>query len=313
MIAHPHDTSVPARGEAHRSGLLLMVGAAFFFSLMSLFVKLAGKTLPTMEIVFARAAITLLITLAMMGRKLTLGNAKGLLLLRGVAGVAGLTCFFFANVHLPLADAATIFYTNPVFTAFFAALFLGERLLRLEVAALFASLVGVVVVARPAFIFGHDGAFPYGWLPVAAALLGAVSAAIAYTVVRKLRETDSTLTTVLYFPLVATPVTAIAMLAPLWSPKLAFIGTPVWPSPLEWGWLLGVAVCVQVAQVLLTRGLQLEQAGRALSMSYVQILFAAIWEALVFSRLPGITTVMGAALIGVAMLLVARARRGGAG
>jgi uncharacterized membrane protein len=44
------------------SGLLYMVGAAFFFSLMSLFVKLVGQRLPSQEIVLVRSVITLVYT-----------------------------------------------------------------------------------------------------------------------------------------------------------------------------------------------------------------------------------------------------------
>ena len=40
--------------------------------------------------------------------------------------------------------------------------------------------------------------------------------------------------------------------------------------------LLGVAVVTQIAQVYLTKSLHAERAGRVMSISYVQILFAAV-------------------------------------
>ena len=42
------------------SGLLWMGGAAFFFSLMTLFIKLTGQRLPSQQIVLVRSAATLI-------------------------------------------------------------------------------------------------------------------------------------------------------------------------------------------------------------------------------------------------------------
>ena len=41
------------------SGLLWMGGAAFFFRLMTLFIKLTGQRLPSQQIVLVRSAATL--------------------------------------------------------------------------------------------------------------------------------------------------------------------------------------------------------------------------------------------------------------
>ena len=52
------------------TGLRYMVSAAFFFSLMSLFVKLVGTRLPATEIVFARSLFGVLITYTFVRRML---------------------------------------------------------------------------------------------------------------------------------------------------------------------------------------------------------------------------------------------------
>ena len=56
MTGSPQAT-VPG-SSTHRLGILYMLGAAFFFSLMSLLVKIAGRTLPAMELVLARGVVT---------------------------------------------------------------------------------------------------------------------------------------------------------------------------------------------------------------------------------------------------------------
>jgi drug/metabolite transporter (DMT)-like permease len=192
-----------------KGGLHYMLGAAFFFSLMSLLVKIAGQRLPVAEIVFARSAVMLVISCFLVrqlisakkndGTGLSMwGNRKSLLILRGLVGFAALFCFFYAVTKLPLADITVIHFTNPVFTAIFAALFLGESMGRREVAGLALSLVGVALVAQPSFLFG-EGARNLDLFAVIVALCAAILSSMAYTTVRKLRETDHHLVVVFYF------------------------------------------------------------------------------------------------------------------
>ncbi len=280
------------------AGLRYMVLAAFFFSLMSLTVKLAGRRLPATEIVFARALVSLVATWILLRRaRVPLwGHRKGLLAFRGLAGFGGLICFFWAVTKLPLADVTVIHFTNPVFTAIFAALFLEERIGRAETAGLALSLAGLVLVAQPSFLFGGASS-GLDLVAVGVALLGALFAAAAYTVVRKLGETEHHLMVVFYFPLVATP----ASVPLLWHHALV-------PTPAELLLLLAVGLCTQIAQVYLTKGLHAERAGKAMSMSYVQIVFAAAWGFLFFHEVPGLLSAAGALLIVAGTLVVSRAR-----
>ena len=82
------------------------------------------------------------------------------------------------------------------------------------------------------------------------------------------------------------------------------LGGAVWPTPVEWLLLVGVGVVTQIGQVFLTKGLHLEKAGRAMSMSYVQVIFAAVWGFLFFRETPNSLSVVGAGLILCGMLLV---------
>ena len=274
-----------------------MALGAFWFSLMSLGVKLAGQRLPSMQIVFVRAAITLGLSYWLVRRAgLALpGNRPRMLLVRGLFGSVALICFYFSLVHLPLADATVIQYTNPVFTAVLAVWILGERMPPVAVALVAASLVGVLMVARPGFLGG--GAEAIEPLHVAIALVGAVGSAAAYVTVRLLRDTDHPLVVVFYFPLVTVPLTLPFVIAG-WT----------WPTAWEWVVLLGVGASTQIAQVYMTRGLQLETAGRATSVGYLQIVFAAAWGLMVFGEMPDAWSIAGAGVIIVSTLLLARTR-----
>jgi drug/metabolite transporter (DMT)-like permease len=93
-------------------------------------------------------------------------------------------------------------YTNPVFTALLAALFLAEHIRPRDLGLVILSLGGVVLMARPAFLFG--GPVGTGPVAVAVALAGAVLSAGAYVTVRRLGRTEDPVVIVFYFALVAT-------------------------------------------------------------------------------------------------------------
>lgn len=286
-----------SRRWALATGLRYMVAAAFFFSVMSALVKVAGRRLPSQEMVLARSAMSAALSLWMLKRAgvSPWGERRGLLLVRGVVGFAALSCFFYALVHLPLADATVIQYTNPAFTALLAVWALGERIGVREGVAVLASLTGVVLIARPSFLFG--GAAPLDPLAVGVALAGAVLSAAAYVTVRKLGASEHPLVIVFYFAWIST-VGSLPLALP----------DALWPTATEWVILLGVGVSTQLGQVYLTRGLQLERAGRAMTVGYLQILFAAAWGASFFGEVPGPWSAAGAALIIGGTWLIARAQ-----
>ena len=275
-----------------------MAYGAFWFSVMSLLVKLAGQRLPSMEIVLVRAVVTLMLSYALVRRaRLPLwGNRRSLLIIRGLLGAAALTCFYFSIVHLPLAEATVIQYTNPVFAALLAGALLGERFGRRELVGVLASMAGVLLIARPSFLFA--GSPPLDPIHIGIAVAGAMFSATAYVTVRMLRRIDHPLVVVFYFPLVTVPLVF----------PFALRGW-LWPTPTEWAILVGIGTATQIAQVYMTRGLQLEPAGRATAVGYLQIVFAALWGVLLLGEQPDRWSVLGATIIIGGTLLVGVGRR----
>ncbi|HKP74497.1 MAG TPA: DMT family transporter [Longimicrobiaceae bacterium] len=285
------------RAERERSGAIDMVLAAFFFSVMSLLVKLVGVRLPSQEVVFVRALVSLAVAYVLV-RRARPGNwgvRKGLLVLRGLMGFAALSCFFYALIHLPLADATVIQYTNPVFTAWLGWMLLGETLALWEAALSLCGLLGVLLIAQPTAIFG--GAARLEPLAVGVGLAGALCSASAYVSVRRLARTEHPIIIVFYFTAITVPasVPGLVMHAML----------PTWH---ELGLLVGVGVSAAMGQVYLTRGLQREQAGRATAIGYVQIVFAALWGVLWFREYPDGLSLAGALLVLVSVVVLARRR-----
>lgn len=282
-----------------RTGYAYLLAAAFFFSWMTVCVKLAGATLPAEEIIVARAGFGLVLSVATVraaGLRMW-GNAPGWLLVRGLLGSCGLYCFFYSLTVLPLPEVTTIHYVNPVLTALLAAVVLRERVGWGLAVALAVSLAGVLVVARPQALFG--GAQVLDPFAVGVALVGAAFSAAAYVTVRHLRDTDDPLVVVLWFPLVSTPL-FLPLALRVW----------VWPTAHEWLVLLALGVTTQIAQICLTRGLHRLPAGRGTAVGYVQIAFAMVWSVLVFGEPIDAMALGGAGLVvlGIVVLVVTQPR-----
>lgn len=264
-----------------------MAAAAFFLSLMALTVRVVGQRLPTMEVVMARSVAVLALSWGLLVRHgiSPLGRARGLLLLRGIFGFAALSCYYYGLIHLPLADATVIHYTNPIWTALFAALVLAEPLGFREIVLSVASLAGIVVMARPTAVFGGaaSGLPP---VPVVVALVGSLLSGAAYVTVRSLGRSDHPLVVVFWLALVST-VGGVPFLA---------AGSVV-PSAIDWLLLALVGITTFVGQVFITMGLREERAGRAMGVAYLQVVFAAVWGILFLREYLNSWTVTGAVLV----------------
>jgi drug/metabolite transporter (DMT)-like permease len=262
-------------------GVLYMVVSALGFSAMAVLVKLAAVRLPTGELVLARAAVTLVLSYLMVRRAgvAPLGRDRRGLMFRGLIGFSALAAYYVSLARLSLADAATLQNATPLLTAVLAWRLLGERIGAAGVVAIVLGLLGVVLVIRP----GGDSADSLG---LVAALASALLSATAYVTVRKLSRTEHPLVIVMYFPLVALP------LAVPWAATEL-----VAPTPREWLLLFAIGATTQIGQVFMTLGLAVEQAGRAMSINYLQVCFAMAWQLVVFGEQPAWLTIAGAALI----------------
>lgn len=272
-----------------------MLGCAASFALMSMFVKLAAQNIPSHNLVFWRALVSLLLSYVMVRRKgiLPWGQRKGLLLLRGALGCVGMLCIFAAVARLPLAETTMIQYLHPTLTAVWGPWFLSERADPRVWGAVLLGFAGVVLVSLSA----TGGALSLATLPVGMlyALAGACVSSLAYISVRALSRTEDPLVIVLYFPMVTLPlVTPIALMD--W----------VWPQGIEWLWIAGLCVCTQLGQVWLTKGFASMPMNRASVLTYVQVFFAALLGWLVFDRVPTTMTWLGAvAILSGALLAIA--------
>lgn len=263
-------------------GVVYMTLSALGFSGMSVLVKLASPSLPTGEIVMFRALMTLALSFLMVRRAglVPWGTQRGKLIARGLLGFTALACYYIALARLPLADATTLHYIQPLVTALLAWWVLGERVGWAAAFAIACGLAGVLFVVHPGLGTAAD---PIG---MAVALASAMLSSIAYVTVRQLSRTEHPLVIVFYFPLVATPLSIPWAAADF-----------VMPTAQDWLLLAGIGVTTQLGQVFMTMGLAVERAGRATAVGYIQICFAIVWQLALFDQVPAWGTLVGAALI----------------
>ncbi|ORU94228.1 MAG: hypothetical protein A6F71_09200 [Cycloclasticus sp. symbiont of Poecilosclerida sp. M] len=265
-----------------------MVLSALAFSIMSLLVKLMGDYgIPILQIVAVRSVVSLVISGVVLKRKRIpyLGNRKGLLLARGLAGFIALNCVFYALIHLPLAEAAVLQYLHPVFTAVLAIFFLKERSTHGSLICITMSFVGLLVMVQPNFIFSASNS-KFDDFAVLLGIAGAFGSAIAYILVRKLNKTEDASVIVLYFPLVSLPLSILLL-------GDGFVS----PTGIVWVYLIAIGFVTHVGQIAITKAMQTETASRATSFGYLQVVFAMILGVIFYQAVPSVETFIGAGLI----------------
>lgn len=262
-----------------------MFWAGLFFSLMNLGVKFLPH-IPVLEIVFIRGFLMLVFTYFVLKRNKipVLGNNRKILLLRGLFGVAALSMYFYSLQNIPFASAVTIMQLSPIFTTLVAVVVLKEKIKPIQLLFFAISFAGVV------FIKGFDARISFKLLLIA--LGGSFLSALAYNMIRKLKDTDHPMVVVFYFPLVAVPITGVAT-------AFNFVA----PSPRDWLILLMIGVTTQLAQVFMTKSLQMEKIAKVSIVRYLTILYAIAYSYLFFEESYDLYTYIGMALVVLGILL----------
>ena len=130
-------------------------------------------------------------------------------MMRGLVGISAMACFFISFKLLPLGDATALHFASPIILTALSVPFLGEKVGKWRWGAVFIGLIGVVIIANPA---GNTEI-----LGSSIALMAALLAAIAAILVRRMGDTEHSLTIVLYFTICGIIVSLI--LCPFyWQP-----------------------------------------------------------------------------------------------
>ncbi|XP_050435629.1 solute carrier family 35 member G1 [Adelges cooleyi] len=293
--ATPTD-SPRSKPQVNYLGLLLAAVSSLFFSLTSLIVKWLHDVDP-LELATVRFVGILLPTLPILIYKRQHPFPKGkrlMLLLRSFCGATALTLTYYAFRLMPLADASAIVFSVPIVVAVFARIFLKEPCGLFHYFALFLTMIGVIMIARPPILF-NESMEHYNFFGPLAAIVSTIFAAVVYILLRALKDVHFTVTMVCFasYSIIQTSSMAWAL------DKLS------WPKcGTERVLFVTLGLCSFAGQALLTLAAQLEEAGLVAIARSVDVVFAFAWQIIFFNEIPSLMSVIGAVLVTSSVVLI---------
>ena len=273
-------------------GYVFIAFSALSYSFMSIFVKLAGDELATIQIVFVRGVLTLFFTYIILIKKKIppLGNNRKVLFIRGLVGSIALFFVYDSLQRFSLPEATVIQYLYPIFTAMFAGMIISEQITKKIYLSIIFGLLGVYVILD--FPFSKIEAVPQ--LDIIIALSGAGLTGFSYVMVKKASNLqESPYVIMFYFPLLTVPLSVFFL-----------IGNWETPSILMWIYLIFIGITSQIGQIFLTFGYELLPASRAAMTSYLQVPFSVIAGIIIFNDIITVNFIFGTIIILSTILMI---------
>ncbi len=271
-------------------GAACVLAGEMLLAIMGAIIKYLAPDLPNAVLVFLRNGLGLLIitpiVLFQTGPSALKTRHLRFHLMRAVIGVSAMYCYFFSLNNLALTEAVLLKLTAPFFIPIIALLWLKEATSSRIWLTIAIGFAGVLVLLDPQTA-GFDD-----YLFVAAGMLGALLGATAKVTIRRMGVAEPSARIVFYFGLFGSLVTAPA----------AILGW-VTPTTSQWFWLIGLAACATLAQMLITTAYRIAPAGQIGQFTYSSVLFAALLGWVVFlepttqEQLIGCILIVGAGLM----------------
>ena len=263
-------------------GILCILCAAFCFSLMSVFIRLAGD-LPTMQKIFFRnlvAAVAAFLMLAREGngyriRRDCLGGHAA----RCITGFIGMIANFWAIDHIGIADANMLNKLSPFFAILMSMLVLREYPKRVDILSVVVAFIGAVFVVRPGAGLAS--------LPALVGVLGGLGAGTAYTFVRQMTLKGERGTEIVMVFSLFTCVMSVPFFLISYQPMTA----------MQWVYLLLAGCAAAGGQLSITAAYRHAPAKEISVFDYSQIVYAALWGFFLFGEIPDAMSIIGYVII----------------
>ena len=272
----------PAPAANRTKGILFILSAAFFFSLMTVFVRLSGDV-PTMQKAFFRnivAAFLAAFILMRSGEKFYIPRTSLLdMFLRCSIGTMGILCNFWAVDHMRIADANILNKLSPFFAILMSIFILKERPNRAEWLSVLLAFIGAAFVAKPGAGIAS--------FPALVAILGGFTAGTAYTYVRKLGLSG------VKGPVIVFSFSVFSTLILL--PNILLNYHPM--SVKQFVFLVLAGCSAAIAQLSVTAAYQNAPARDISVFDYSQVVYAAMFGFLLWGEIPDAWSFLGYAII----------------
>lgn len=265
-------------------GIIYIIFSAFCFSLMNMFVQLAGDV-PFIQKSFFRNFVALLCAVFVMIKqgvswKPQRNENTPFLIIRSVCGTIGIFGNFYALGHLLLADASMLNKMSPFFAVVFSFLFIKEKMTLFQISAVIISFIGSLFIIKPTFA-------NVTLFPALAGLIGGMGAGAAYTTVRVLGKRGEKGPYIVFF------FSAFSCLVVL--PYLLFNFSPM--TLFQLLVLVGAGVAAAGGQFAITAAYCHAPAREISIFDYTQIIFASLLGFVMFGQIPDVWSVIGYVII----------------
>ena len=188
--------------------------------------------------------------------------------------------YFSALGLIPIGQAVTLQYTNPLFVALLSGFFLSERVHPQVWILALISFLGIVLIVSPNLRTIEKDAL--------LALGSGFFAGVAYLYVRRLRATEEALSIVFWFAafsVLATTLPAIPSLAKIMSDPILMVA------------LVGIGVGAGAGQVGLTYAFHKANAAWVSAFSYLTVIVATAYGYLLFNEILDTKDIVGGMMI----------------
>jgi drug/metabolite transporter (DMT)-like permease len=254
---------------------------------------MSDRGLPSIEIVFLRTLLTLLLTLPFVlrsGKGAWRTTVPGRQIVRGILGTLSMWAWYHALSNMRLADAATLGQTTSLFLVLGATLWFREKLTKVRLGALVLGFAGAVVMLKP----GVGLIDPMALLALLSSLLWATSLLMA----KEMTRFDATMTITFYQPLMIMPP-ALMLTIPVW----------VTPNAGDMAILTVMSAAAAVSNYCMVRALGMADAAVTAPIDYTKLLWTATAAYVLFAEVPTAQTWIGGALIVAGSLWLALSER----
>ena len=255
--------------------IFYMIFSVIAFAVMNAIVKYL-TAYNVYQIVFFRAIGTLAFTLPLIIKNKIpiLGNNKKLLFTRGFIGVISLTCFFESLNYLAVGTAVSLRYTSPIFAAFFALIFLKEKIKKIQWLLFFVAFIGVSIIKG----FGID----INTMGLLLVITSALFLGLIFVVIRKLGDQENPLIIINYF-----------MIMCFVFGGLMSYNNWISPNYTEWVLLLSLGVFGYIGQLYMTKAFQLHETSIIAPLKYLEVIFMIIIGVIWFGEIYNLWTLLG--------------------
>jgi len=271
-------------------GIIYIITATLSLAIMGASIKEIGIGLPTMMVVFSRFFISFLVMIPIIltDKKFSFKVNKPVILIgRCIAGLTGMTLYFYTLKYVPLANVLLLQNTRPIFVPIILLIFMGIKTGKSVLIGIIISFIGIVFILNPTSNI---------FQPIAIlALLAGFCAAVAIILLRRFIKANQyrTKEALFYFFSFSTIVTGVILPFTWVTPTLRQI------ILLALTGLFGTAY-----QFFMTASLKYLSVSVVTPMLYLSVIFGGILSWLIWNRTMPMDFVIGMLITLVGVITV---------